>query len=215
METLTINDIPEMFESVASLFAEKKDELCEMDAAMGDGDLGLTMSKGYGALPGFLRDNAGEGDVGKQLAKAAMKMQNEVPSTMGTLMSSGILSAGKALRGKAILEPRDLATFAEAFAEGIRKRGKCELGDRTILDSVDAAAKAARNLVDTFSGPGFLMVASTAAGGAAEGVEATKDMVPKFGKAAVHAAKAKGVADQGAVAGYYLYLGIKNYFERR
>ena len=48
--------------------------------------------------------------------------------------------------------------------------------------------------------------------GADEGVEATKDMLPKFGKAAVHAAKAKGVADQGALAGYYMLLGLKNYF---
>ena len=79
MDKLTINDIPEMFEKVAEIFAEKKEELCEMDAAMGDGDLGLTMSKGYGALPGFLRDNAAEGDVGKMMMKGAMKMQNTVP----------------------------------------------------------------------------------------------------------------------------------------
>ena len=45
--------------------------------------------------------------------------------------------------------------------------------------------------------------------GAAAGVEATKDMVPKFGKAAVFAAKAAGVADQGAVAGMYMIQGLK------
>ena len=39
-----------------------------------------------------------------------------------------------------------------------------------------------------------------------------EDMLPKFGKAAVHAAKAKGVVDQGALAGYYMLLGLKNYF---
>lgn len=45
--------------------------------------------------------------------------------------------------------------------------------------------------------------------GAAEGVEATKNMVPKFGKAAVFAAKAAGIADQGAVAGMYMIQGLK------
>ena len=97
-------------------------------AAMGDGDLGLTMSKGYGALPGFLRETAAEGEIGKQLMKAGMKMQNEVPSTMGTLMSSGIMQAGKAFKGKTELVPADLATYVAAFAEGIQKRGKCQLG---------------------------------------------------------------------------------------
>ncbi len=211
MDKLTIDQIPEMFEEVAKLFAEKKEELCEMDAAMGDGDLGLTMSKGYGALPGFLRETAAEGEIGKQLMKAAMKMQNEVPSTMGTLMSSGIMSAGKALKGKTELVPADIATYVTAFAEGIQKRGKCSLGDRTILDSVDAGAKKAAAVVEANPEASFAEVVGAAVEGAAEGVEATKDMVPRFGKAAVHAAKAKGVADQGALAGYYMLLGLKNY----
>ena len=212
MDKLTINDIPEMFDKVAEIFAEKKEELCEIDAAMGDGDLGLTMSKGYGALPGFLRDNAAEGDVGKMMMKGAMKMQNTVPSTMGTLMSSGILAAAKEFKGKTELEPADLATYATAFAAGIKKRGKCELGDRTILDSVNAGAEKAEALVAANPDATFEEVICAAVEGANEGVEATKDMLPKFGKAAVHAAKAKGVVDQGALAGYYMLLGIKNYF---
>lgn len=212
MSTVTISDIPEMFEKVSEIFAEKKDELCEMDAAMGDGDLGLTMSKGYGALPGFLRETAAEGEIGKQLMKAGMRMQNEVPSTMGTLMSSGIMQAGKTLKGRTELVPADMAAYVVAFAEGIKKRGKCELGDRTILDSVDAGAKAAQAVVDGNQDATFLEVMTAAVDGAREGVEATKDMMPKFGKAAVHAAKAKGVVDQGALAGYYMLLGIRNYF---
>ena len=212
MNTVTISDIPEMFERVSDIFAEKKDELCEMDAAMGDGDLGLTMSKGYGALPGFLRETAAEGEIGKQLMKAAMKMQNVVPSTMGTLMSSGIMQAGRALKGKTELVPADMAAYVTAFAEGIKRRGKCELGDRTILDSVDAGAKAAQAAVDGSQDATFLEVMTAAVDGAREGVEATKDMTPKFGKAAVHAAKAQGVADQGALAGYYMLLGMRSYF---
>ena len=51
--------------------------------------------------------------------------------------------------------------------------------------------------------------------GAEEGVEATKCMIPKFGKAAVFSAKANGIADQGAVAGYYLLVGIHNYFAHK
>ena len=56
MNTITCEQLPALFQGVAAIFAEKKEELCEMDANMGDGDLGLTMDKGYGALPGLLQD---------------------------------------------------------------------------------------------------------------------------------------------------------------
>ena len=45
MEEILAKELPELFKGVSDIFAEKKDELCEMDANMGDGDLGLTMSK--------------------------------------------------------------------------------------------------------------------------------------------------------------------------
>ncbi|ADK67525.1 Dak phosphatase [Olsenella uli DSM 7084] len=212
MDKLTIENIPQMFDYVGILFAEKRDELCAMDAVMGDGDLGLTMSKGYGALPAFLRDLTGEGDIGKMMLKGAMKMQNTVPSTMGTLMSSGIMEASKAFRGKTELVPADMVTYVTQFAIGIRKRGKCELGDRTILDSVDAGAKRAAALVESDASASFLDVLTAAVEGAEEGCEATKGMLPKFGKAAVHSAKAKGIVDQGALAGKYMLEGLKNYF---
>lgn len=212
MDKMGVEDVIEMFESVAAIFAEKKEELCEMDAAMGDGDLGLTMNKGYAALPSLLRDNSAEGDIGKMLAKGGMKMSSVVPSTMGTLMSSGIMGAGKALKGKTELEPADLITFYRAFADGLAKRGKTQLGDRTILDALDAGAVKA---AEVDPAEGFLAVATAAVEGAKAGVEATKDMIPKYGKAAVFAAKAKGIADQGAVAGCYLDTAILNYFQAK
>ena len=100
MEKFTTEQLPELFAGVASMFAEKKEELCDMDAKMGDGDLGLTMDKGYGALPQLIKENTEPGDIGKTLMKAGMKMAGLVPSTMGTLMSSGVMEGGKALKGK-------------------------------------------------------------------------------------------------------------------
>jgi len=208
---ITCEQIPALFQGVASIFAEKKEELCDMDAKMGDGDLGLTMDKGYGALPDLLRENMEAGDAGKTLMKGGMKMSSVVPSTMGTLMSSGIMEGGKALKGKGELGPKDLAAYLTAFAAGVQKRGKCQLGDRTILDALDPAAKAAAQAAD--QGGDLAAVLAAAAEGAAQGVEATKSMTPKFGKAAVFAAKAAGVADQGAVAGAYMIQGLQRGLE--
>ena len=148
MEKITFEQLPDLFGGVADIFTEKKDELCEMDAQMGDGDLGLTMHKGYSALPDLIRENAEPGDIGKTLMKSGMKMASVVPSTMGTLMSSGVMEGGKALKGKSEIGPAELSTYLTAFAAGIQKRGKCALGDRTILDAVDAAAKKAAAAVE-------------------------------------------------------------------
>ncbi len=208
MGKYSAEQLPLLFEGVASIFAEKKEELCDMDAKMGDGDLGLTMDKGYGVLPELLRQNLEPGDVGKTLMKAGMKMSGIVPSTMGTLMSSGIMEGGKALKGKAELGAEELSVYLTAFAAGIQKRGKCQLGDRTILDSIDAGAKKAAEAAA--AGKDMAGVIEAACEGATAGVEATKAMAPKFGKAAVFAAKAAGVPDQGAVAGMYMIQGLRS-----
>lgn len=207
MKTFTAEQLPDLFAGVASIFAEKKEELCDMDAKMGDGDLGLTMDKGYGGLPQIIKENTEPGDIGKTLMKSGMKMASLVPSTMGTLMSSGVMEGGKALKGKTEFGAEELSIYLTAFAAGIKKRGKCELGDRTILDAVDAGAKSAAEAAA--AGKTIEEVIEAACEGAAAGVEATKNMVPKFGKAAVFAAKAAGVADQGAVAGMYMIQGLK------
>ena len=107
MDRITCRELPALFQGAADIFAEKKEELCQMDARMGDGDLGLTMQKGFGALPRLMRENEVEGDIGKTLMKAGMKMAGLVPSTMGTLMSSGIMEGGKALAKKGEMGPEE------------------------------------------------------------------------------------------------------------
>ncbi len=209
MEKIAINELSALFDSVAQIMSENSERLCEMDAHMGDGDLGLTMKKGFGALHGLI-DGIDEPDLGKRLAKAGMKMSSVVPSTMGTLMSSGIMEGGKRLAGCADIGAAEFAKFLEGYAAGIQKRGKCQRGDRTVLDAIGPAADAA---MAAAAQPGATLetVAEAAVRGADEGVAATRDMTPKFGKAAVFAARAAGVEDQGAVAGQLVVQGLANY----
>ena len=105
---------------------------------------------------------------------------------------------------------QELADFLAGFARGIAHRGKCQLGDRTILDAVDAGARKAQEACAEGADMGAML--RRAAEGAKEGVKATEDMLPKYGKAAVFSAKAKGVPDQGAVAGQYFLEGLGRYF---
>lgn len=213
MEKILFAEVPELFASVGSLFVEKKEELCEMDARLGDGDLGLTMSKGYAALPDLMRAEAeaAGGDIGKMVMKAGMKMSSLVPSTMGFLMSTGVMEGGKALKGKTELDGAALADYLTGFAAGVQKRGKCEAGQRTIYDAVLPAAEAAKACVAADPSASLKAVIDAAVEAAKAGVDATCNMVPVFGKAAVHAAQCVGVPDQGATAGYYKMVGLSNY----
>ena len=211
MVSMKVEALPELFDCVAAIMAEKAEELCDMDAKMGDGDLGLTMRKGFGALPQILRE-LDEADPGKKLMKAGMKMASVVPSTMGTLMSSGVMTGGKAITGAAEINAETYLAYLKGFADGIIKRGKCARGERTVLDAIAPAADKlaealAANPALTLSEAGAAAVA-----GAEEGVEATRTMEPKYGKAAVHKAAAVGVVDQGACAGLYMIMGYQRYF---
>ena len=210
---LNKEDVVEMFESVSAEMTAHADELCQMDARLGDGDLGLTMKKGFEALPQLIRDTEGT-DIGRCLMTAGMKMASTVPSTMGTLMASGVMQAGKALKGKETLVPADLAVFFKAYAEGIAKRGKCSRGQRTVLDGIGAASDEVEDAISKDPDIAFEELAKAALCGVEKGVEATKDMIPVFGKAAVHREASKGVPDQGATAAMYVVKGIAEYFKK-
>lgn len=208
MDFLTKDALCQMFEKVSARMAEESALLCEMDAKLGDGDLGLTMKKGFSALHAALSELP-ETDLGKLLMKAGMKMASAVPSTMGTLMGSGVMQGGKAIAGASEMSAQDAAKFLQGYAAGIQNRGKCNRGDRTVLDAIgpaaDEAAKAASenaSLADVFA---------AALKGAKEGLESTRNMAPKFGKAAVHAAQCAGEIDQGAYAVYCVISAMAEY----
>lgn len=210
MKKVTMEQLPELFESVAAAFAESADMLCKMDSRMGDGDLGLTMKKGFGGIPDILR-NMNEPDLSKKIRKAGMDMTDLVPSTMGMLMGTGICYGGKALEGKRELDGEGMALFLDGFCKGIIKRGKCSRGDCTVLDCIGQAADDAKAVLNANLSASLEDVCSAALGGAQKGVEATKTMTPRFGKAAVHAGTSQGVADQGATAGLVMLQGMADY----
>lgn len=205
MNEIKASDWIVLMDAVARVMTEHAELLCEMDARMGDGDLGLTMKKGYCALP-ELYASLDEPDMGKRLSKSGLKMSSVVPSTMGTLMSSGWMEGGKRLVGKQAVDAAAFAEFLLGFSDGIVKRGKCTPGDRTVLDAILPAAKAAEQAAA--AGSDLTATALAALDGAKSGVEATKTMTPKYGKAAVFAAKALGTEDQGATAGMLLIQGL-------
>lgn len=165
------------------------DEFTHLDSEAGDGDLGLTAGK---IAAGIRLALAEPGDSVKQLVlNLGKEISKSAPSTFGTLYASGFLAAGLAIQdGDDALT--QLRAGLQAALEKIALRGKSEEGQRTLLDALGPATRAAHSASDMAS------ALSTAAEKAGEGVEATKGMDPQHGRAGWIGERAKGLADAGA-----------------
>lgn len=207
-----LDNLRELMLFVGEEFKKNKSYLIELDAAMGDGDLGLTMEKAFKAANNSLA-NFPETDIGKALVNAAMAMAHEAAATMGTLFASGLMHAGKSVAKKEELSAPDLIVMGESMVEGIARRGKAKLGDKTILDSLIPAVKALdEGLKKEENLDKALKMAVKAAD---EGVEKTKEMVSKFGRAHYYGEKSRGKQDPGATVGLIFVKSLQDFFSSK
>ncbi len=189
----------------SALMEENKQYLIDLDSALGDGDLGLTMTAGFAEASSFINGSS-ETDLGKLIMQMGMAISRKVPSTMGTLVASGFMGAGKALKGKEALDDADIAAFFEAFVQGVMNRGKAAPGDRTLVDGIHPAAEALKGAIS--AGKSLQDAFAEAVAAAKDGVERTKQMLPKFGRAAYYGEQVLGKEDQGAVVGSLIITGF-------
>lgn len=207
MNLLSEKDIRSIFALMADLMNDHKDLLTYLDAAMGDGDLGLTMSTGFSKVSEEVRSFE-EKDIGKIFVKAGMVMAQCVPSTMGTLMATGLMKGGKVVLNKQEVNLSDISELMNGFTEGIRTRGKANPGDKTVIDSLQPATQALQVAVGAQKAlPEGLKIAYKAA---LQGVEDTKNMISQHGRAAYYQEKTLGTQDPGATVGM---LFIKAFYD--
>jgi len=192
-------------EAASELMNENKQYLCDLDAALGDGDLGLTMSLGFNEALAFAKGSS-ESDLGKLAAQTGMTMSKKAPSSMGTLVASGFMGAGKAVKGKSELSDEEAAVFFNGFTDGVCNRGKAFVGDRTIVDAIKPASDAFAAAVKV--GKSLHEAAALASDAADKGAESTKDLLGKFGRAVYYGDKVLGSPDQGAVAGALIFKAL-------
>ncbi|WP_319563269.1 dihydroxyacetone kinase subunit L [Marispirochaeta sp.] len=169
--------------------------LIELDSAVGDGDLGITMEKGFLAAAA-LAAAMSESRPGSILMKAGIEIAKVAPSTMGTLMGTGLMRGGKAVIGKDSLNASDMVDFFAGFLQGVTDRGKAKAGEKTILDVLIPMVDAMR----AYKGTDITEVLGWAKKGAIQGIENEKTMMSQHGKAAVFREKTIGVKDPGSEA---------------
>jgi dihydroxyacetone kinase-like protein len=176
------------------ILVESADELRDLDQALGDGDLGITITAGSHAVMAELdklSDEAAPTEIARVAAKA---FANANPSTMAALVAGALLAGSRTWDGIEQLGLREAADFTTAAANSIAQRGKTEVGDKTILDGLHAAAETLTSATDPEQARAAVLVAVSRA------VEQTKGLQSRRGRAAWLQERSIGLADPGATA---------------
>ncbi len=199
--------IKKLLLNISEIMQENKEELIRLDSVVGDGDLGLTMSDGFTAGYKAIAESD-ETDLGKMLYFAGKAMSTAVPSTMGTLMASGLMAAGKELKGKTELTMTDLAQLFKAYAQGVADRGKAKPGDKTFLDGILPAVESLENSAS--AGLSFNETATAAKEAAENGYNNTATMLAVHGRAATRGEASRTLLDPGAKVAVLVMTALVN-----
>jgi phosphoenolpyruvate---glycerone phosphotransferase subunit DhaL len=208
---ITGSDVKQIFLRIRDVMTVNKEFLCQLDGAMGDGDIGITMSKGYSSIVAGINEED-ESQPGRMIIKAGTIMAGAAPSTMGTLMATGIMRAGKEAGNATEITPEDLVKMGHAAVEGIMKRGKAQRGEKTALDALIPAVEAIEQNVN--DGKEISEVFKSAYLAALQGSESTKHMKSIHGRAGWYGEKSIGKEDPGAVACMLVFKSISEYFDQ-
>ncbi len=174
---------------------EIRDELTDIDSKLGDGDMGISMSKGAQAVEAVVSQTETD-DLKQLLLACAQALNKAAPSTMGTILSSAVLALAKNTSGKTTLSEPDIVQIPAVFCEAIKKRGKADVGDKTILDAMIPYAQVFQAAYEETHD--MQAAKSQALNAAREGMEGTKGMVAKTGRASWLGERNKEYPDGGA-----------------
>jgi dihydroxyacetone kinase-like protein len=197
MDELTADDVIAFLRMLSEEMPQHKDTLRELDAQIGDGDLGITVSIGMKAIRDGLPELEGE-EPGTILAKSGMNFNREAASTFGAIFATALMSAGKHIKGKGTIEVGDLPGMVDAAAAGVSARGGAKPGEKTILDVLMPMARTLeRQVAEEASLPEAARAAHETC---AEALEATKEMEAKHGRGGWLKEKSVGIQDPGSTA---------------
>jgi len=206
MEILTVQNAKGMILYVADKIIENKQYLTEVDSAIGDGDHGIGMETGFKKvkekLPGESSDS-----VNRVFALTGRSMLLSMGGASGVIFGSMFSEGAKALEEKEEFGPEEFAKYFRASLTEIKLRGKAAVGDKTMVDALEPAVAALE--ANTEKGFGGMLKAAEEA--AFSGVEKTKDMVAKFGRAKSLMERAVGFQDAGATSVWIIFRSMSEY----
>ena len=187
---ITIVDVRDAISRIQREVQQTAEDLCARDGQLGDGDLGITLEKAFNRLAEIaptLPD-----DLGRAFAAAAAAISKVSSSSFGTLLATGLLAAAKQAIGKTELPSTAVPDLLRAACQKMSERGSASLGDKTVLDTIDAAARALdSHPEDSVSA----VIAATD-----ETLALFRNQQSKIGRARIFSDRSVGLDDPGMVA---------------
>lgn len=202
-----IAEVKKVLYKICDVLQEEKEELTEIDSRLGDGDMGISMDKGALAVRAVL-DSSQEQEISKLLSACGAAFNRAAPSTLGTLLSFSLLTVAENSDTKTEFAEKDLARIPSIIADTISLRGKAHMGDKTILDALIPFAETLEGLFE--ENIPLSQAWKEAAAAAEKGMESTKGMTAKTGRAKWLDGRNKEYPDGGAVLCVRVIQGLSD-----
>ena len=196
-DVVTVTQLEAWVRRFADLIAENRAHLTELDSAIGDADHGINMDRGMQAVLDKL-DAAPPGAADELFKLVGMTLVSSIGGASGPLYGTFFLRFASACGPGVALSPDDVVKACRAGVEGLVARGKPELGDKTMFDSLHPALEALETAVGAGSSPGEAFTAASRA--AARGRDDTIPMVARKGRASYLGERSVGHQDPGATS---------------
>jgi phosphoenolpyruvate---glycerone phosphotransferase subunit DhaL len=202
MSNITSNQIFAWIERYAAHLAEEKDNLTQLDAAIGDADHGANMHRGFQAVLAKKPDLQTT-DIGAALKGVAMTLISTVGGASGALYGTFFLQASVSAGNRTELSPGEFGSALDKGLAGIVSRGKAAIGDKTMVDALQPAIKAYKQAIE--SGQTLEQALSDAVSAAEEGLKSTVPLVARKGRASYLGERSAGHPDPGATSTVLLF----------
>lgn len=197
---------------IQATIAEHADELTTLDRAIGDGDHGSNLARGFNAAlqkVEALEDQS----LANVIKTAAMTLISTVGGAAGPLYGTALLRFATTIQARNSTDPRALVEAFGAAIEGVKQRGKATTGEKTMLDALVPAHEALQSAIE--AGASVSDAFAQAATAAKAGAEATIPMLATKGRASYLGERSIGHQDPGATSSWYIVQAIADTLEER
>jgi phosphoenolpyruvate---glycerone phosphotransferase subunit DhaL len=190
----------------------QSDYLTQLDAAIGDGDHGTNMNRGFTAVGRALAEQAEPAPPGRLLILAGKTLISTVGGASGPLWGTALRRAGRALGDAETFDGQQLAGALDAAIAGVVELGAATPGDKTMIDALTPGAQALHGALDAGEPIGEALAAAVSA--AKEGAESTVPLQARKGRASYLGERSIGHLDPGAASSVVILSALQRVVDR-
>ena len=205
-ETISTEDFIIILNDICKTIEDQKDYLSELDRKIGDGDHGVTMNIGWMAVKEKLSTINPSDGFHKICTQIASSFLSAVGASAGPLYATALMRGGSAVKDKNLLDAMSFSLFLNAAANGIKERGKAEIGDKTMLDVWIPAADEMKKKAS--EGANLMEALECTVNTAENAMNNTKNLLAKKGRSSKLGNRSIGHIDPGAASSFAIINSI-------